>query len=281
MVTDQKVEVEPSENPAKEPQADQPTTPEEPTQAEVDAALRALGKEADTKVPAPTEPKFTQTDIDAALKKQYDQLNTKLSTQGQELKKLREQVATPPTPVQPSRSAELILEVLKGQQQTDGEPNPRIAVLEQALAQEKLDVARDAKFQEQQREALAERGKLEARIEEAGHDPSTRDFDDIWDDWDDRNKIDANWARTNRKLTRVLEDLAPKAEPKAEVKSEDKAKDEAARAEAEEEGALKTETGGPSASGLSDEAFKQSYIRGDWVGREDDYAKERRKRGIA
>ena len=224
-----------------------------------------------------TEAKFTQADLDAALTKQYDKLNTKLSTQGQELKKLREQVTAPPTPVQPSKTTELMLEALKAQA-VDGEPNPRIAQLEQALAQEKVQATHDAKYQEQQREALTERAKLETRIEEAGFDPAARDFDDVWDDWDDRNKIDANWARTNRKLTRVLEVLAPKAEAETADKSKD---EEAARAKAEEEGKLTTETGSPSAAARS---FRQ--LEDQW--REDPsnqkvtdrYLAARRERGI-
>jgi len=235
------------------PQAEPPTQLTEDRIKELISEARAEGK--------------------AEATEQYKGFQRTVSKTQRENAELKQRLEGLPAP-QNTLTQELMVAELK---QMDAE-NPRIAQLEQAIMLEKQKVEAQTRYNTQQSEARTERTKLEEQIEAAGFDIEDEAFEDVWDDWSVANKLDGDWSRPQRKLKRILKKQTPI--PVAEKPDDTKEKAEAARKKAEEEGSLITETGSPSAGGMSNRQFMESYNRGDWDGRPDDYEKEARKRGI-
>ena len=170
-----------------------------------------------------------------------------------ENEELRQRLET--TPTASTVTQELMVQELKAIDAENPNANSRIATLEHAISLEKQKATKQAEFNTQQAEARTERGKLETQIEDAGFDPAHEDFEDVFESWDLSNKLDGDWVRPQKKLARVLKQKVVKAEPEEEPDAEEKA-----RAEAEKNGTLKTETGSPSTSSGSHKQIAARWL---------------------
>jgi len=215
---------------------------------------------------APEAPKtYTEEELKARLKEQYDELNKTLSAQGAELKRLRKQLTEAPKVASPAIDAQkILLEEMEARQAETGEPNPRIAAL-------KAEIARLEQQEFIERTTNEWRSKLETRISEAGLDPTDEKFDSVWDRFHMAYYVDgpAGFAEAEKRLERILSKSVPKQEPKSpEGKPEKKTYteeevEELKRRWMEEQGLLTSEAGGPSASSLTKKDIAAKFAAGE------------------
>ena len=203
--------------------------------------------------------------------KGFQRTVSKRERENAELKKQLEQ----PNTSSSVGTQELMLEMLKGQQ--GDEPNPRVAQLESALAVEKQREAQNTAYKKQQAGALDKRSELEQQIIDAGHDPDDEAFEEVFEAWEVANIMDGKFERADRKLARTLKNLKPQETTETQTPDIDKIREEVRRQVMEENGLLKTDTGGPSGQGMTWETIQRAYAQGDVS--YDRYAEERRKAG--
>lgn len=209
----------------------------------------------------PTEPQtisMTREELDAKVAeakaeamKEYQGIQRIIAKKDQEIEYLRGQTSKPRTST-PAYKA--LLDALEAGQDALGEPNPKLTLAKQIIAEEEKREAQEVVYRQQ--EAIANKAKddLANKIKEANLNPEDEMFDDVWDAWDLSNALDGKFERAERKLSRILKNVKP-----PEKKEEDE--EEIARKVLEKKGLLKSETGGPSGVSADWEQVRADFIK--------------------
>lgn len=187
----------------------------------------------------------------------YKGIQRTLARKDDEIKELKERANRPQAT---GNLNELMLQALKSQQSDFSEPNPVIAQMEKALEQEKQRVAYQEQIRRQEQIVSQKRDEFERKITEVNpnldHDDESLDV--FWDAFDYARDVSgtAGFAKAEKRLNRILQKVTKKSEPNPDKSEEQE------REELEKAGKLKTETGIPSASGLSFQDFEERYNKG-------------------
>lgn len=191
---------------------------------------------------------YTQQELDVLVARakqeeedKYKGFQRVVSAREKEIETLKQKVAQPS---RASKATEVILEELKARQAEEGIVNPRIAQLE-------AEIAREKQLEWQTQVTQQYEARFNQRIKDAGLDPNDETLEDFRDALEDA-KEDGRFGKAERKLDKILTTIKP-PEPKEKVTETEEDKfskrlEEAKRQWMEEQGLLKTETGGPSAS---------------------------------
>lgn len=179
---------------------------------------------------------------ETARKEEFNRLNSIMSEQGAELKRLKEQSVQPPsTPRMGSKTLEVLVEDMKARQTDYGESNPRIAMLEAEIAQVKQQEAEETQRKIRQiQEAVA---GYQRRTETLGLSETDEEY------WELRDLVtEGKYQRAEIKLKKLE---AAKVKPKEEavVDASPFISEEAKRKWMEEHGLLESEAGLPSGVG--------------------------------
>jgi len=216
-------------------------------------------------IPEPQPKTYSKEDVKAQLKEQYDTLNKELSRKGAEIKRLREQAGQPPA--YPTDTLKEVAEELGrlGGEYGDAGSASRIQALTARLEQEKANQAREQVTRQK-------RDELVSKIEEAGLDPTSDEFEATWDAFDFGYYVGpAQFDKAFTKADKVIaKQKAQAPEKKAEGKEtleELRAKVASLEAEqnrkkAEDEGLLVSETAGPSAVSGSAQQVLDDAVEG-------------------
>ncbi len=154
----------------------------------------------------------------AAAKEQFDKQNAKLSSQGAEIRRLREQVNQPQDG---SQMAELTLAALKATQTSEyGDTNPAIAHLERQIRIEKAKEQQRTQNIRLDSVALEVREELEQDIREAGADPTNPHFENVFKKWEKEKSDSGLFERAYREANRAIKSYKLKGEGQMESEEE-------------------------------------------------------------
>ena len=182
-------------------------------------------------------------------KEEFDRINPILSQQGADLKKFREQ----PQPSRIKRD-EIYLDEMKARATETGEPNPRIAILETELAEErKLDVEKKQELIRGVQETIYSYAK---RTETAGLTEEDLDY------WHIKRWVENGEYKPAELLLKKLEKEKKPVETKSKETEDEKVNrlvDEKLKAEMAKRDMLSTDTNLPSGTG-SKKTYKLSEL---------------------
>lgn len=159
-------------------------------------------------------PKYTQEQLDAFTKAQreefekekeegYKGIQRVLSEREREIEQLKSRTqgaSTAPT----SNQAMLELMEKKARDEGDTQMLADISAIKVRTYQEQTLQSQQKKAEELRRETESERGKVEARIKEAGLDPNDDTLDGVWDAFRFAEAVDGKWEVPNKRLDKVL-----------------------------------------------------------------------------
>lgn len=198
--------------------------------------------------------------MEQRLKEQYDKLNAVLSEKGAEIQKLKEgQMVQPPTSSMSPTAIQIMLDEMKAQATELGQPNPRIAQLEAALTVEKRKEAMRMQYARQEQVTKGEKEKIEEKFKAKNLDPNDEAYADVWDAFELARNYTGDFDIAHRKADRILKKAKPKEEE--EAKEKDASKEEMKRKIYEEEGLLKSPSGGPSGATANWEEVRDAFIK--------------------
>ncbi len=220
-----------------------------------------------TEVTATTEatPRtYSQEEVDAliatreevaaeeARKAEFDRLNPIMSKQGADLKRLQEQ----PQPSRIKRD-EIYLDEMKARATETGEPNPRIAILETELAEERrLDAEKKQELIRGVQETINSYAK---RTETVGLTEGDLDY------WHIKRWVENGDYKPAELLLKKLEKEKPVEDKPKETEAErvKRLVDEGVLAKMKEKNMLNTDINAPSGAGSSDEEFERKMGSGE------------------
>jgi hypothetical protein len=182
--------------------------------------------------------------IKKALSEQYSKLNKSLSELGKENKALREQLEALRSQTPEEVSTMLELAETQARESGDDEVLQRLLILRAKEAQRKQQAQFEAQLRRQMEIAQNEREKIENRIREAGLDPESEKFDNLWTYFELVEAKDGKFEKVHSRLDRMLGVTNPK-----QKESEVDLKERLRRQILEEEGLLSKEKAQPSGSG--------------------------------
>jgi len=228
---------------------------------------------------------LTQEERDEILKQardeafeQYKGIQRVIAQKDKEIAALKRLADSKSTTTSLARD-EILLAEMKARQTEFGESNPRIAQLETALA---LERQHDQQAQqEMQREQYTQtwREKLEQRISSSGLDPEGEQFEDFWDYFQDRYRVDGEFERADKKLDRILKGVKPVEKPGVKKENPevnlDEIRKEERRKVMDEYGLLETDTSLPSGVNRDFQAIESDFVAGKIS--DEDYEKARQK----
>ena len=207
------------------------------------------------------EPKlYTEEQVKAQLKEQYDKLNSKLSSMGAEIKKLRE------TPVTQSNLTKQLVDEIStlSQNADDPQTQARINALRQQVQQEE----RNAAINSQKKAIELKRIEMFEELREAGVD--TEDISVVADLENELESElwmgDGSFKRAERIKNKILKSV-PKKENKVEEEkpkeTEAQMRERIKRELLEEQGLTKNKELSPSRASQDLWAIEQKYVKGE------------------
>lgn len=217
--------------------------------------LAPSGEEAGAQAQVFTPEQQTQIEalIAEAEEKGYGKSQEEIERKEKVIKRLQgersQKVTTRETtiPSDDSLLLQTIIADMKAKEVEDGEVNPRRVILEQELVnrQQRTETARFEAFK--QGKIAEEESGIKQQIIDAGDDPDDEKFDRTWDAFK-LAKVDGDFSDAHTRVDRILKEVKPE-EKKEKGELTDEEKEEIARSYLEKTGKLKSDTGGPSASG--------------------------------
>lgn len=216
-------------------------------------------------LPLEPEPKtYTQEEVDAQLKEQYDKINARLSEKGARIRELEQKVVPKVSTSGTAQALQEMIGAIEAQaREVGGEISSATQVKLNAARQQLAMVERDAVFEKQEVVTNQVIVDLRSKCEDAGEDPDDPKFDSVWDAIQIAKLSDGNFDRAKSRTDRILKQVKPPedkkgAEPK-EPELTDEQTERVVRKWKDKHGELQTHEGAPSGASGSDDEFIKKF----------------------